>query len=83
MEISSLNRSSLRTKPFPFSIILIEDTMPNEYEIDFEGRGVRGEHRKIYGNTAQDAIDKFQDKMGPITVHAIRRVLYAGDLNTL
>ena len=57
--------------------------MPNEYEIDFEGRGVRGEHRKIYGDTAQDAIDKFQNKMGPITVHAIRRVLYAGDLNTL
>lgn len=83
MEISSLNRLSLRTKPFPFSLIFIEDAMPNEYEIDFEGRGVRGEHRKIYGDTAQDAIDKFQEKMGPITVHAIRRVLYAGDLDSL
>ena len=57
--------------------------MPNEYEIDFEGRGVRGEHRKIYGDTAQDAIDKFQDKVGPITVLAIRRALFAGDLNSL
>lgn len=83
METSSLNRLSLRTKPFPFSLIFIEDAMPNEYEIDFEGRGVRGEHRKIYGDTAQDAIDKFQEKMGPITVHAIRRVLYAGDLDSL
>jgi hypothetical protein len=55
----------------------------NEYEIDFECVGVRGEHRKIYGTTAQNAIDKFEANMGKISVHAIRRVIYAGEMGTL
>ncbi len=40
MEISSLNRLSLRTKPFPFSIILIEDTMLDEIRVELSTKPV-------------------------------------------
>lgn len=87
---STISRSrqnpSRLLKPFTFSLFksLGMPSRPvNEYEIDFEGDGVGGEHRRIFGKNAQDAIDKYQEKMGPIKVSRVRRVLFAGDLKTL